>query len=133
MSPRDDHVAEIDADAELDAPLVGQLRLAVDHPALDLGGATHRVNDACELRQQAVAGVLDDVPPVLLDFRIDQLPEMRLEAFVRALLVGTHQPGISRHIESEDRGEAAGRGRCTEERTRKPLLRAGVDRRGRDG
>ncbi len=48
----DDDVAEIDADAKPDAPLVGRLGLAVDHPALHLGGATHRVDDAREFHQQ---------------------------------------------------------------------------------
>jgi hypothetical protein len=47
---------------------------------------------------------------VLLDLRIDELTEMRLEALVRALLVGTHQPRIPRHIGGEDRGETADRG-----------------------
>ena len=69
----DDHVAEIDADAKPDAPLVGHIGLAVDHPALHLDGAAHRVDDAGEFRQQAVAGVLDDAAAMLLDLRIDQL------------------------------------------------------------
>ena len=63
------------------------LGLAVDHPALYFGGAAHRVDDAGEFRKHAVAGVLDDAAPVLLDLRIDQLAKMRLEAFVRAFLV----------------------------------------------
>ncbi len=105
-----DHVAEIDADAEPDAPFVGLLRIAVDHTALDPGGAAYRVDDAREFRQQAVAGVLDDVAPVLLDLRIDQLPEMRLEAFVRAFFVRPHQAQIARHIGGENRGQSTGRG-----------------------
>ena len=88
----------------------GSIGLAVDHPALHLGGAAHRVDDAGEFRQHAVAGVLDDAAPVLLDLRIDQLPEMRLEALVRAFLVRAHQARIARHIGGEDRGETAGRG-----------------------
>src|SRR5271168_1511205 len=36
-----DHVAEIDPHPKPDAPLVWHLRLAVDHPALDLHGAAH--------------------------------------------------------------------------------------------
>jgi hypothetical protein len=45
------HVAEVDADAEPDAPLVGHLRLAVDHPALDLRGAAHGVYNTRKFRQ----------------------------------------------------------------------------------
>ena len=108
----DDDVAEIDADAKPDAMLVGICRLAVDHPALDLDGAAHGIDDASKFRQQAVAGVLDDAASVLPDLWLDQLPEMRLEAFVRALLVRAHQARISRHISGEDCGETAGRGHC---------------------
>ena len=46
----------------------------------------------------------------LLDLRLDQLTEMRLEALVRAVLVHAHQPRVARHIGGEDRGKTAGRG-----------------------
>jgi hypothetical protein len=48
---------------------------------------------------------------VLGDLRIDQLPAMRLQAFVRAFLIHPHQARIARHIGGEDRGETAGGGR----------------------
>src|SRR6516164_10972162 len=35
---------------------------------------------------------------------------MRFQVFVGALLIGTHQARVSRHIGGEDRGEATGRG-----------------------
>jgi hypothetical protein len=82
-----DDVTEVDADAKPDAPLVGQIGLAIDHPTLHFGGAARRVDDASEFREQAITRVLDDVPPVLLDLRIDELPEMCLEALVRSFLV----------------------------------------------
>jgi len=47
---------------------------------------------------------------IFLDFWLDQLLEMRLEAFVGALLVETHQARIARHIGGKDCGETAGRG-----------------------
>jgi len=46
---------------------------------------------------------------MLADLRLDKLAAMCLQAFVRPLLVGSHQPRIARHISGEDRGEAAGR------------------------
>src|SRR6266700_3930639 len=109
-----DDVAEIDADAKPDLPLVGHLRLAVDHPALHLGGAAHRIYDAREFHQQAVAGSLDDAALMLLDLGIDELPAMRLETLVRAFLVRPHQARIARHISGEDRGQTAGRGHGSE-------------------
>ena len=48
---------------------------------------------------------------MLADLRIEQFDEMRLEAFVRPLLVGTHQARITHPIGGKDRGETAGRGR----------------------
>jgi hypothetical protein len=106
----DNDVVEIDADAKPDAPLVGQLGLAVEHAALHFGRTAHRVDDAGEFRQHAVAGGLDDAAVMLADLRIDHFGEMRLEALMRAFLVRPHQPRIARHIGGEDRGETAGRG-----------------------
>jgi hypothetical protein len=78
----DNHVAEIDADAEPDASLLRHLRLAVEHPTLDLHSAAHGVHHTGEFREEPVAGVLYDPAPVLRDLRIDQLPEIGFEALV---------------------------------------------------
>src|SRR5580692_2392427 len=56
---------------------------------------------------------------------------MRLEAFVRAFLIRSHQARIAHHIRGEDRGETAGGGRgghCSggaNSRAQFNLLRAG--------
>jgi putative spermidine/putrescine transport system permease protein len=47
---------------------------------------------------------------VELELRIDHFAQMRLEAFVRALLIRAHQARIAHHIRGEDRGETAGGG-----------------------
>jgi hypothetical protein len=44
---------------------------------------------------------------MLLDLRIDQLPKMRPEASVRALLVGAHKPAVTSHIGGENGGQPA--------------------------
>src|SRR6516164_403727 len=106
----DDHVAQIDPDAEPDPALLGHVRLTVDHPSLDLYGAAHRVDHARELCQEAVAGILDSAAAMLGDLRIDHFPEVGPETLVRPLLIVSHQPRVSRHISGEDRGETAGRG-----------------------
>src|SRR5215468_3364134 len=67
-----DYVAEVDAYAKPDAPLLGRLGLAVGHPALDLHSAAHRVDDAGKFRQHAVTGGLHDTAVVLGDFRIEE-------------------------------------------------------------
>ena len=38
------------------------LSVALDHRSLDFNGAVHRVDDAAELDEAAVAGPLDDAP-----------------------------------------------------------------------
>ncbi len=85
---------------------------ALGHRLLHLDRAAHRVDDAGELDQHAVAGGLDDAAAVLGDLRIEELAAQRLEAFERAFLVRPHQPRIPRHIGGEDRGETAGLGSC---------------------
>jgi len=69
----DDHVAQIDPDAEPDAPILAHFRLAVDHAALDLHGAAYRIDDTWKFREQPVAGVFHGAAMVLCDLRIDQL------------------------------------------------------------
>jgi hypothetical protein len=106
----DDHVAEIDADAQFDAVGRRDAAVALGHRLLHRDRAAHRIDDAGELDQQAVAGGLDDAALVLGDLRIEELAAQRLEAFKRAFLVQPHQPRIARDISGEDRGETAGRG-----------------------
>src|SRR5580704_6629277 len=105
----DDHVAEIDADAQFDAVLRRDTRVPLGYRLLHRDRAAHRIDDAGKFPQQAVAGGFDDAAAVLGDFRIEKLAAQRLEAFERAFLVRPHQPRIPRHIGGEDRGEPAGR------------------------
>ena len=45
---------------------------------------------------------------VLLYLRIDEIAEMRFDAFVRTLLVRAHQPRVAGHISGKDCGKSAG-------------------------
>ena len=101
----DDHVAQIDADAELDPPRRRHIGIAPRHPALDFGCACHRVYDAMEFHQHAVAGRLDDTAPVLGNGGINELKAMGLEARKRPRLVDLHQPAIADHVGGKDCGE----------------------------
>ena len=104
----DDHVAEIDADAQFDAVVRRDACVPLGHRLLHRDGAAHRIDDAGKFNQQAVAGGLDDAAPVLRDLRIEKLAAQRLETIERALLVPPHQPRIPRHIGGQDRGKTAG-------------------------
>ena len=59
-----DNVAEMNADAKLDALFRRQADIALDHAGLDLEGAAHRVDHAAELDDRAVARALDDAARV---------------------------------------------------------------------
>src|ERR1700757_4854150 len=66
----DDDVAEIDADAEIDAPLGWHIGVARGHLALDLDRATNRIDHARELAEQTVARRVDYAAAVLLDLGV---------------------------------------------------------------
>jgi hypothetical protein len=68
----DDNIAEIDADAELDAPFNQDVSVALGHRALHLGRAAHCTHDAGKLDQRAVAGGFDKAAAVLLDLWVEQ-------------------------------------------------------------
>src|SRR6516164_6004325 len=104
----EDDVAEIDPDAELDAPRLPDLGVALGHPLLQLDRTAHRVDDAGKLDQQPVAGGLDDTPPMLFDLGIRDLTADRLQRGERPFLVRPHQPRIAGDIGGKDRGETAG-------------------------
>ena len=103
----DDHIAEIDADAESDAFAVGYIGIAVDHRPLHFDRAARRIDNAREFHEHAVAGGLDDAPAVLADLGIDELTAMRLEALECTLLIAAHQPRIPGHIGGKDRRQTA--------------------------
>jgi hypothetical protein len=66
--------------------------VALDHRPLDFNGAVHRVDDAAELDNCAIAGVLDDAPMVDRDGRIDQVASERPQPRQNPVLVGSGQP-----------------------------------------
>ena len=80
----DDHVSEVDPDAEADALRLGHVRLSPRHAALDRDRARHSVDHGCELVERAVAHELDDAPAVLGDERLDELLAVRIQPGERA-------------------------------------------------
>jgi len=66
-----DYVAKVDADSKSYAPLLRHFGLAVDHPPLDLDGATNRVNHAGKLHQHYIASILHDPAAVTFDLRFN--------------------------------------------------------------
>src|SRR6516165_3989461 len=56
---RDDDIAEIDADAKLDTAILRQPGIAQPNEPLHIQRAAHRIDDAAELDESPIAGMLD--------------------------------------------------------------------------
>ena len=80
-----------------------QPRIALDHAVLHFDRATHRVNDATEFDDAAVAGALDDAPAVGGDRRVDKIAAKSSEPRERPLLVGPGQPAIADDVGDQNR------------------------------
>src|SRR5215813_12205531 len=102
-----DDVAEIDADAEFDAALLGDTFVAHCHLALQFDRAAHRIDDAGEFDQEPVAGGLDDAAAMLSDLGLRHFAAQRRQCRVRALLVLAHQPRIASNIGRQHRRQPA--------------------------
>ena len=127
----DDHVAEIDADAQLDAVVRRDTRVLLRHCLLHRDRAAHRVDDAGKFHQHAVAGGVDDAALMLGDFRIEEFAAQRLEALEGTLLVRSHQPRVARHIGGEDRRQPALDPLAAHLRLTPPASQPGAGRRHR--
>ena len=67
-----DNVANIDANTELDLLARRHFGISFRHRALNVDGATNRIDCTCKFYQRAVARSLDDAAAILRDLRIDE-------------------------------------------------------------
>ena len=105
-----DDIAEMNADAELDAALGRHAGVALDHAVLHLDRASHRVDDAAKLDEAAVAGALDDAPMMRGDGGVNQIAAQRPQPRQRALLVRPSEPAVADDIGDQDRCDFPGLG-----------------------
>src|ERR1700722_7567609 len=103
-----DHVAEMNADAKLDATLGRQAGVPLDHAVLHFDRAAHGVDHAAEFNHAAVAGAFDDAAMMEGDGRIDQVAAERPEARQNAILVRSRKPAIADDIRNENRRNLPG-------------------------
>jgi hypothetical protein len=100
-----DDIAEIDANAEHDTSIFGEIGVAVDHLALDIDGAPYGINDACKLDEYAVASILDDPSVVVANLGFDQVPLECVEARMCTLLIKLREARKADHVRDDDRYE----------------------------
>src|ERR1700731_3771366 len=68
----DDDVADVNPDADFDAPFIRNADIALRHPVLHLDRAACRVHGADEFDEYAIAGAFDDTAAVLRDGRFQK-------------------------------------------------------------
>ena len=98
----------MDAHAELDASLGRQVGVALDHAALHLEGATHRVDDAAKLDEAAITGPPHDAAMVRGDRGIDQIAAQPPQPRQGAILICPGEPAVSDDVGNQDRGDFPG-------------------------
>ena len=81
----------------------GNAGVALDHAALHLDCASHRVDDAAKLDETAVAGALDDASMMRGDRGINQIAAQPPQPRQRSLLVRPGEPAVADDIGDQDR------------------------------
>ena len=66
------HVAHMDAHAEMHGSICGKVVVALRHERLHRDGGLDRADDARKFQQETVAGVLHQAPAMIKDDRIDR-------------------------------------------------------------
>jgi hypothetical protein len=98
----EDDVALIDADAKAHAAPFFNAGIALRHRPLDCHGALGCVHDAAELREDPIAGGVNDAAAVLCNHgEYDGL--MRLEVANRAGFIGTHEGAVASDVRRKNR------------------------------
>jgi len=90
-----DDVAEIDPDAELDAPLVRHSDVTLGHLVLNLDGATYRIDNTGELNQEPIASRLNNAAAVLLYLWVSKPASQLFQRGEGAFLIRSRQTRIA--------------------------------------
>ena len=102
-----DDVAEVDADPKLDAAIVRKAGVSLDETVLHLNPAAHRIDDAPELDEDAVAGAFHHPAIVNRNAGVDQIAAERPEPGQDAVLVRAGKPRKADNVGDQYRRELA--------------------------
>ena len=103
-----DDVAQMNADAKFYALVGRDARVALDHGVLHFECAAHRVDDAAELDDAAIAGALDDTAMVHGDCGINQIAAQRAQSGQSTIFVRARKPAIADDVRNQDRSDLPG-------------------------
>jgi hypothetical protein len=98
IAVHDHHIAEIQADAQHQPPVVGQAPIGGLHGLLQLHRALDGSDRARELDQGAVAHQFDQAAAVLVDQRVEDVLARGLECRKRPRFVGAQEAAVADHI-----------------------------------
>ena len=85
----------------------GSAGVALDHAVLHLDGAAHRIDDAAEFDDAAVAGALDDPTVMDRDRWVDEVAAEGPEASEDAIFVRARKPAVADDVGHQNRDELA--------------------------
>jgi hypothetical protein len=88
----------VNADAKFDALVGRDPCIALDHGVLHFECAAHRIDDAAELDDAAVAGALDDAAMVHGDCGINWIAAQHAQSRQSSIFVRAREPAIADHI-----------------------------------
>jgi len=95
-----DHIAEMDADAQFNAPLGWKTGIALDHAVLHLDGAANGVDDASKLNENAITCAFDNTSVMQRDGRVEQIAAERTQPRKHSLLDGSGEFAVSGYVRS---------------------------------
>ena len=101
------HVAKMDANAEVDAPLGRQASVPLGEAMLQFDCTTHGVNDAAKFNDGAVTRALDHPAAVDRDRRFDEVAPERAQTRQNSIFVGAREPREPDDIHYENRCQLA--------------------------
>jgi hypothetical protein len=94
----DDYIADVNTDTEENAPVFRIAESKFMNASLKLNAGADRFDRARKLRQESVAGILDDAPAMLRNGGPNRVRQQGCQFGVRGLFVIVHEPAIAGDI-----------------------------------
>jgi hypothetical protein len=107
----DDYIPQVDANAELHLPLLGQVGILLLEYVLNLYGAAHGIDHTGKLGQEIITRGIDHPTTVLLNRRGNHCAIGR-KGTDSGFFIGAHETAVPRHIGAEDRRQLAFHADC---------------------